>query len=183
MTPPHTSLIPPLLAALQPGDWPCTRATQADQAVLREVFASTRQIELSLLPPDQVQRDVFIAVQMQAQRRSVAAHYPGAVELLIHHQGQVAGRLWLHEDEVGVRVLDITVLPAFQRQGGARTCLHTLLHLADAMGRATHLHVMIDNPVRHWYARLGFDTQGTAGLYQAMTRLPTVAMEYQHEQA
>ena len=181
MTP--NSLIPPLLAALHQGDWPCTRATQADQAVLRDVFASTRQIELALLPPDPVQHEAFIGMQMLAQRRSVALHYPGAVELLIHHQGQPAGRWWLHEDEAGVRVVDITLLPTFQRQGGARTCLRTLLHLADTMGCATHLHVMIDNPVRHWYARLGFDIQGSTGLYQAMTRLPTVAMEYQHEQA
>lgn len=177
-----TSLITQLLSSLT-GAWQCTRATAIDQAVLREVFASSRQTELALLGPAPQQREAFIEMQMLAQRRSVALHYPGAVELLIHHQGQAAGRLWLHEDEAGVRVVDITLLPAFQRQGGARTCLQALLRLADTLGRATHLHVMIDNPVRHWYARLGFDIQGTAGLYQAMTRLPAVAMEYQHEQA
>lgn len=177
-----TSLITRLLWAQQ-GPWQCTRATAADQAVLREVFASTRQIELDLLGPDTTRREAFIGMQLLAQRRSVALHYPAAIELVIRHEGQAAGRLWLHEDEAGVRVVDITLLPAFQRQGGARACLGTLLHLADTMGRATHLHVMIDNPVRHWYAHLGFDIQGTSGLHQAMTRLPTVVMEYQHEQA
>lgn len=177
-----TSLITRLLWALQ-GPWQCTRATQADQAVLRAVFASTRQIELDLLGPDTTQREAFIGMQLLAQRRSVALHYPAAIELVIRHKGQAAGRLWLHEDEAGVRVVDITVLPAFQRQGGATTCLGTLLHLADNAGRAVHLHVLIDNPVRHWYARLGFDITGTSGLHQAMTRLPSVALEYQHEQA
>jgi len=177
-----TSLIAHLLLSLT-GPWQCTQATVADQVLLREVFASTRQIELDLLGPDPALRDAFVGMQMLAQRRSVALHYPAAVELVIRHQGQAAGRLWLHEDEAGVRVVDITMLPAFQHRGGATACLRTLLHLADTSGRAVHLHVLLDNVARHWYARLGFDITGTHGLYQAMTRLPTVDLEYQHEQA
>ena len=73
------------------------------------------------------------------------------------------------------------MLPAYQGRGGARTALLTLLSLADAHGVAVHLHVLQDNPVRHWYARLGFETTSMSGLYQAMTRIPTV-QEYPHEQ-
>ena len=173
-------LILRLPAALQ-GAWQCVPASAGDQAFLRDVFASTRRIELDLLGPDTGVREVFIRTQMLAQRRSVELHYPTAIELILRHHGQPAGRLWLHEDADGLRVVDITVLPAFQRMGGASAGLQALLQLADADGVATHLHVLQDNPIRHWYARLGFETTTVSGLHQAMTRIPTV-QEYEHEQ-
>lgn len=169
------------LPATLTGAWQCTPAGTGDQAFLREVFASTKSIELHLLGPDAGTRDAFIQMQMLAQRRSIALHYPAAIELIIRHHGQPAGRLWLHEDHEGLRVVDITILPAFQHLGGARACLHALLNLTDADGVAVHLHVLQDNPVRHWYAELGFEITSVSGLYQAMTRIPTVE-EHQHEQ-
>ena len=163
------------------GAWQCTPAGSSDQAFLREVFASTRRIELDLLGADTRVRDDFVQMQMLAQRRSIALHYPTAIELIVRHHGQPAGRLWLHEGEEGLRVVDITILPAFQRMGGATACLRVLLELADSDGVPTHLHVLQDNPIRHWYARLGFEITSVSGLYQAMTRIPTIE-EYQHEQ-
>ncbi|HEX5356094.1 MAG TPA: GNAT family N-acetyltransferase [Aquabacterium sp.] len=173
-------LILRLPAALK-GAWQCVPAGAGDRAFLQEVFASTRSIELELLGPDTALRDAFIQSQMLAQRRSVELHYPAAIELILRHHGQPAGRLWLHEDHDGLRVVDITVLPAFQRMGGASSCLQALLQLADADVVPIHLHVLRDNPVRHWYARLGFDITSVSGLYQAMTRIPTIE-EHQHEQ-
>lgn len=163
--------------------WTCARAGEADQAFLREVFASTKAIELSLLDPDPVVRSAFVAMQMLAQRRSAELYYPGAIELVLHHEGVSAGRLWLHDDGNGLRIVDITLLPPFQGRGAARACLGALIRLADAHGRALHLHVLIDNPIRHWYARLGFELTATTGLYQAMTRLPTLSESEHHEQA
>lgn len=162
--------------------WTCGRAGETDQAFLREVFASTKAIELSLLEPDPAVRASFVAMQMLAQRRSAELYYPGAIELVLHHQGISAGRLWLHDDGSSLRIVDITLLQAFQGQGAARACLRALMHLADTHGRALHLHVLIDNPIRHWYVRLGFELTSTTGLYQAMTRLPTL-FESEHEQA
>lgn len=169
------------LPAVLTGAWQCTPAGTSDQDFLREVFASTKRIELHLLGPNASTRDAFIQMQMLAQRRTIALHYPAAIELVVRHHGQPAGRLWLHEDQDGLRVVDITILPAFQRMGGASACLQALLNLADADGVPVHLHVLQDNPVRHWYAGLGFEITSVSGLYQAMTRIPTVE-EHQHEQ-
>jgi ribosomal protein S18 acetylase RimI-like enzyme len=181
MMPLRTSKLSLRLPSALKGAWQCVPASAGDQDFLREVFASTKSIELQLLGPHADTRDAFIASQMQAQRRSIALHYPTAMELILRHHGQPAGRLWLHEDPAGLRLVDITVLPAFQRMGGASACLQALLRLADADGMPTHLHVLQDNPVRHWYARLGFDITAASGLYQAMTRIPTIE-EHQHEQ-
>lgn len=169
------------LPAVLTGAWQCTPAGASDQDFLREVFASTKRIELHLLGPHASTRDAFIQMQMLAQRRTITLHYPAAIELVVRHHGQPAGRLWLHEDQDGLRVVDITILPAFQRMGGASACLQALLNLADADGVPVHLHVLQDNPVRHWYGGLGFEITSVSGLYQAMTRIPTVE-EHQHEQ-
>lgn len=174
------TLILRLPAALK-GAWQCAPAGAGDRAFLQEVFASSRSMELDLLGSDAAWRDAFIQSQMLAQRRSVELHYPAAIEMILRHHGQPAGRLWLHEDRDGLRVVDITVLPAFQRMGGASTCLLALLQLADVDGVSVHLHVMQDNPIRHWYTRLGFEITSVSGLYQAMTRIPTIE-EHQHEQ-
>lgn len=182
MLTPAPCLLTQLPRAL-PAPWQCLRAGQDDQALLRDVFASTKRIELSQLTPDVQLRDVFIGMQMRAQRQSVARYYPDAIEWVVRHHKTAVGRLWLHEDTAGVRIIDITLLPEHQGQGGARTLLHTLMRLADQSGRPLHLHVLADNPIRHWYARLGFALTATSGLYQAMTRLPTVALEQRYEQA
>lgn len=163
--------------------WTCARAGEADQAFLRVVFASTKAVELSALGPDPSVREAFIAMQVRAQRRSVALYYPGSIELVLRHREQAAGRLWLHEDDSGLRIVDITLLPEWQGKGAARACMRALMRLADDHARALHLHVLADNPVRHWYGRLGFELMGTAGLYQAMTRLPTLLESEHHEQA
>ena len=177
-----TALLARYASSMRHGPWTCRPASEGDEPLLRAVLATSKAIELALLGPDSVLREAFIGLQMRAQRHSVERHYPGAREFVLMHLDQAAGRLWLHEDDEGLRLIDITVLPAFQRLGGARTCLQALIRLADLYGRSTHLHVLADNPIRHWYARLGFDLTGSAGLHQAMTRLPTI-LESHHEQA
>lgn len=166
-----------LLSRHLPPPWRCMPVDQQDQTFLREVFASTKQIELSLLPTDAAMREAFIGTQMRAQHQSVNWHYPGACELILRHGEKSLGRLWLHEDASGWRLIDITIMPAHQGQGAARVVLGTLRHLADLHGHAIHLHVMADNPARHWYGRLGFETTARSGLFQAMTRIPMVALE------
>jgi ribosomal protein S18 acetylase RimI-like enzyme len=74
------------------------------------------------------------------------------------------------------------VLPTHRQQGVASGCLQALLQLADAHGLAMHLHVLSDNPVRAWYARLGFVVTGIQGLHQAMTR-SALHPESSYEQA
>jgi GNAT superfamily N-acetyltransferase len=163
--------------------WTCTRAGEADQAFLRVVFASARAVEVGTLGPDPALREAHIAMQMHAQRRSVALYYPGSIELVLRHRAQAGGRLWLHEDDSGLRIVDITLLPEWRGKGAARACLGALTQLADDHAWPLHLHVLADNPIRHWYARLGFESMGSAGLYLAMTRLPILLESEQHEPA
>jgi ribosomal protein S18 acetylase RimI-like enzyme len=160
-------------AAFSPrADLLCRPATPADLPFLRQVYACTRDDELALLAWDAPMREAFIGMQFNAQQQHFQAQYPDAQQWLIDQAGEPTGRLWLHQDALGLHVLDITVLPRFRRQGIASACLRHVLRQADLADKPVHLHVLADNPIQHWYRQLGFCTMASPGLYRAMTRQP-----------
>lgn len=166
----------------------CRPVQASDMGFLREAYARARAQDLALLAVDAATLDALLQMQFDAQRRHYSQAYPGCTAWVIE-RGQLCqpgvqpvGQMWLHLDEQGLRLMDISVLPSHRLQGIAAICVQALLHIADAMRWPVHLHVLADNPIRHWYARLGFVTTGHTGLHQAMTR-PAVDQENRYEQA
>lgn len=164
----------------------CRPACAADQAFLREAFAQTRGQDLpSALAQqgaDPALLASLLAMQFDAQRQHFARQHPGSMPWVIERHDQAVGQMWLHGGAEGLRLLDIAVLPAHRRQGVGAQCLQYLLRIADHHAWPVHLHVAMDNPVRHWYARLGFVLTDASGLHQAMTR-PAIQLESRYEQA
>jgi ribosomal protein S18 acetylase RimI-like enzyme len=170
----------------------CRPANSNDEAFLRSLFASVKgqALQASGLAPQALEN--LLHMQFEAQRRHYQAHYPGGMPWVLERQGapagqppqltQPLGQMWLQLDDQSLRLMDLAILPAHCRQGLASICLRALTQFADAHGLAMHLHVSTDDPVRHWYARLGFVTTHTQGLHQAMTR-SAVDQESFHEQA
>jgi ribosomal protein S18 acetylase RimI-like enzyme len=160
----------------------CRPAEVADMGFLRQAYASTRAQDLALLGVDPAVLETLVSMQFDAQRRHYVQHYPGCMPWVIEQHGQALGQMWLHLDDDGLRLMDIAVLPAHRRQGLASSCVQALLRLADQHAWPVHLHVLADNPIRHWYARLGFVVTDESGLHQAMTR-QAIEQETRYEQA
>jgi GNAT superfamily N-acetyltransferase len=166
----------------------CRPAQASDESLLREVFASTRAQDLALLGMEPVVLSTLVQMQFEAQRHHYTRAHAGCMAWVVERAAagssapQALGHMWLHLDASGLRLMDIAVLPAQRGQGIAAICVQALLHLADAHGWPVHLHVLADDAIRHWYARLGFVTTAHVGQHQAMTR-PVIDPESRYEQA
>lgn len=83
----------------------------------------------------------------------------------------------LHIDAAGspVRLINIQILPAFQRQGHGTAVIRAVLHQAG--GRPVRLQVLKVNPAKALYERLGFGTVGQSEthwhmLHSGLSRSP-----------
>lgn len=66
------------------------------------------------------------------------------------------GRLYLHEGEADVHILDISILSSFRNGGFGTQPILWLLFRAAELNRTVGLHVQTTNPAVRLYSRLGF---------------------------
>lgn len=148
--------------------------TDADRAALREIYGSTRAEELARTDWPQAQRDAFIEHQFSAQDAHYRGHYPTLTEDLIElEEGgvkHVAGRLYLALAADELRIVDIALLPAFQRRGLGRLLLEALIAAAGRLEVPTRIHVERFNPALALYERLGFKLLVDRGVYLFLER-------------
>jgi GNAT superfamily N-acetyltransferase len=146
--------------------------TEDDLPFIAALYASTRTEELAPTGwPDEV-KSAFLAQQHDAQHRHYQAHYPGAEWLIVEQDGAAVGRIYLHLRESEFRLIDIALLPAHRRGGIGGALIGDLLSWADSLGKGISLHVEPNNVIRPYYLRLGFESLGMAGAYEAMARPP-----------
>lgn len=147
-----------------------------DRAFLFEVYASTRQAELAQTGWDDAQIDAFLRGQFEAQDRYYHEVYADAAYEVLLWDGVRAGRLYVGRWDKEIGIIDIALLPGFQRQGIGSGLLQNLFAEADRVQKPVRIHVEKFNPALQWYTRLGFVTIADLGVYLHMERLPqTVA--------
>jgi ribosomal protein S18 acetylase RimI-like enzyme len=144
----------------------------SDQAFLLELYASTRADELAQVPWTDEQKVTFIAMQFRAQSAHYAQHYPGAQWAVALADDAPAGRLYVWRAEKEIRIMDLTVLPAFRGRGIGTLLLSSLATDSDASGVPLTIHVERGNPARRLYERLGFVEAEDKGVYLFLRRPP-----------
>lgn len=143
---------------------------EQDRAFLYEVYASSREAELAPVPWTPEQKRSFLVQQFEAQDRHYRAEYAGAEFLVIQVEGRDAGRLYLHRSPGELLLMDIALIPSFQKQGVGTRILSDLAAAADREGRSMTLHVEASNHAMNLYLRLGFRPEEDIGLYIRMSR-------------
>ncbi len=136
---------------------PALRAvSEADRPLLLALFGEVRSGPFLALgwPPAQLEQ--FLAQQFATQERHYAAHFPGAEHSIILHQGNDAGRLYLHRGAGEIRIVDISLLSAWRNRGIGGHLLEQLQAQAAAVRLPLRLSVRLDNPAQRLYRRLGF---------------------------
>jgi ribosomal protein S18 acetylase RimI-like enzyme len=154
------------LASLRP-------VSDTDRAFLVEVYASTREDELTQVAWDDGTKRAFVEQQFGAQDAHYRANYPGATLDVIEVDGVAAGRLYVHRGESDIRIMDIALAPAFRGRGIGTSLLRELMEEADSSARKLSIHVEMNNPARSLYDRLGFKPAGEHGVYVLMERPPS----------
>lgn len=92
---------------------PCTAL---DDAFLHDVFATTWASEVAALPNQNLAQHV-LRIQHIAQERRFAARFPGHERFVIVQDGLDVGRLYVHEGEDRLQILDLTLLPEARSHG------------------------------------------------------------------
>ncbi len=159
---------PPLATSLGLLTW--RPRIDADLALVRALFASSREAELAHLPAEGDVRTGFVDLQLRARDQHRDATRPGAVLGIITVDDIAVGQLDLHRNGDAVEVLEVALVPGLRGHGLGTSLLGHLVAGAAAEGSAVRLHVEPVNPARHLYERLGFVVTGTEGRHLAMER-------------
>ena len=130
--------------------------TADDEPFLREVYASTRAFELSLVPWSAEQREAFLKFQFDAQDSYYHQQYPNAAYQLILNDSSSVGRLYVARGPAELKILDITVLPQHRNAGIGSVLLRELIAEAEQAGKCVRIWVEHFNPSQRLFARLGF---------------------------
>ena len=146
--------------------------TPDDQDFLCRVYASTREQELAQVDWDEAHKTAFVQMQFDAQHRYYAENYPHAQFQIILVDGEPAGRLYVDRRAAEIRIMDITLLPAFRGQGIGSRLLNEILAEGQAHGLPVTIHVERFNPALRLYERLGFRLLEDKGVYYLMEWTP-----------
>ena len=130
--------------------------TAEDEAFLLEVYASTRAMELSLVPWSDEQREAFLKFQFEAQHTHYRTQFPDASYQIIFNNTERVGRLYVLRDTAEIRVLDITVVPQHRNAGIGTLLMRDLLTEAEQSVKPVSIWVEHFNPSQTLFQRLGF---------------------------
>jgi|SRR5687767_9501847 len=143
-------------------------ATADDQAFLMELFASTRPEELAMFGSDEEQKRAFVSMQFSAMTRC----YPKAENTIILKDNVPIGRTIVDRQLDELRLVDISLLPAFRNRGIGATLVSQLLEEARDKQLPVRLHVFKYGDAVRFYERLGFHLTEDDGSYLKMEWRP-----------
>lgn len=138
----------------------------------RRVYFTTREDELAPLPWTREQKDAFLAMQFEGQRKSYLMQFPAAQYDVILMDGIPAGRLITLRLAKEILLIDIGILPEFRGKGIGTELLTRLQQEAKAHTQSIRLHVEPFNPACHLYTRFGFVITQEDPVHQEMTWQP-----------
>jgi ribosomal protein S18 acetylase RimI-like enzyme len=143
--------------------------TQDDDLFLVALYASTRAEELNQAQWQEGQRYAFVRWQFDLQRKEYDARFPDARYQVILIDDEPAGRIWIGADEEQIRLLDIALLPQFQKRGAGTVLLQALMKEAEEAGKfLRHMVFVLNNNAHRFYERLGFVVIEDVGGYKHM---------------
>lgn len=144
-----------------------------DQELLLALYASTRMQELALVPWTAEQKQAFVRMQAEAQRRHYETYYPKASHQIVLWEGAEVGRLWVDQGADGIHVLDLIVRPEARGRGIGTAVLRALQAEGAAAGQPVWGYLESWSPAVPLLARLGFTKGEEQGAHHEFRWLPT----------
>jgi len=142
--------------------------TPEDENFLYDLYATTRDYEMVHVPWDDLQKQLFLHQQCDAQLKHYRKHYYDADFQIVLLDGKPIGRLYVHRGPKIVCLMDISLLREYRGTGIGTELTSELLKEAEAAGKTVTLHVEHMNPARRLYERLGFRMVEDKGIYWMM---------------
>lgn len=146
---------------------------KSDERFLSQLYASTREDELSILInwTDEQKRE-FLEQQFQAQHKFYQGEFKKAQFSLVMMDQHPIGRLYIDRRKDEIRLIDIALLPSYRGQGIGRQLMEEVLEEGRKANKPVRIHVEHNNPAMRLYNRLGFQKVGDTGVYFLMEWKP-----------
>jgi ribosomal protein S18 acetylase RimI-like enzyme len=144
----------------------------ADEPFLLRLYATTRADEMNLVPWDDAQKAAFLQSQFELQTHHYRKYYPDASFLIIEHEGEAIGRLYVDRSEGQILVIDIALLPKCRGAGIGRGLMEDVLAEAEVARKPVRIHVERHNPALRLYERLKFRMIEDKGVHFLLEWLP-----------
>jgi ribosomal protein S18 acetylase RimI-like enzyme len=143
-----------------------------DEALLFQIYASTRLAELAALGWSADVQAAFLRQQFDAQARHYHQQYADADFQLVLLDDRPIGRLYTARWPGEIRLVDIALLPEHRNAGIGTRLIRCLMDEAALAGKPVRLHVTPFNPALRLYQRLGFAMIESGDLYCFMEWAP-----------
>lgn len=142
--------------------------TDVDLPFLRDLYASTREDELSAVEWPAGEKEKFLGQQFHAQHTFYQDRFPAAKFEIVELFGKPVGRLYVDRREDEIRLIDIALVPETRNEGIGGALLRDLIDEARQRGQPLRIHVEKFNPALRLYRRLGFRDVEDQGVYFLM---------------
>ncbi len=129
---------------------------EEDEALLVEIYSSTRADEMALVPWDAAVKDAFLRSQCSAQLAHYRSHFPEATHDMILMDGEPVGRLYVDRRNAEIRILDVTLLEQARGHGVGTRIIQELMKEADDRDVSLSIYVESFNRSLGLFQRLGF---------------------------
>ena len=146
-----------------------------DVDFLRDVYACTRDEELSRAGLDPAQRKAFTDMQFAAQSADYRRRYPTGNHDIVLLGEKPIGRLYVGRSDAEIRILDMTILPDHRCAGLGSYLVGQLLDEARESNRRIQIYLDNDSPAVRLFERLGFvriERQDLISLYEWLPSNP-----------
>jgi ribosomal protein S18 acetylase RimI-like enzyme len=140
------------------------RVQPADDRFIFEVYSSSREPEMALVPWTDGQREAFLRMQCAAQLSHYQKHNPDAQHSIILVDGSPVGRVYINRSENEIEILDITVLTAHRGRGTGSYILRLLQVESREVDKPLNIYVESFNPSLGLFERLGFKRKAEEGI-------------------
>lgn len=133
------------------------RATAADDPFLFELFVALRGPDFSGTPIPPAQLNMLMQLQYAAQKRSYSQQYPDSDHDIVLVEGSRAARIWISLLPAEHRLVDISILPAYQSRGIGTGLVVEAIENARQAGVPLRCSVALSNAGSlRFHQRLGF---------------------------
>ena len=146
---------------------------KGDHEFLLQLYASTREAELTQVPWTADQKRAFVEMQFAAQTQSYAASHPRAEHDILCVDQEPVGRLYLDRGPGRLHILDITVAPPNRNAGIGSAVFKEVLAEADREGWPVSIYVEsfgAQDPAERFFERLGFRRKSVSGFLVLLER-------------
>ena len=143
-------------------------ADDSDRGFLEVLYGTTRAAELAMVPWDDAQKAEFIAMQFNAQHTFYSEQFKDAEFGIIVKNDSDIGRLYLDQRATEIRIIDIALMPNYQKMGIGKALLLGVQSVAEGAGLPITIHVEKSNPAMALYKQLGYQMVEDQGVYDLL---------------